>query len=61
MFEIPVSSGPASYEEYYRINEAELALLIAHPPVAAAFAECCGRHEMDDRLIGEPGRNRGTY
>lgn len=61
VFEIPVSSGPADYSEFYRINEAELALLIAHPPIAAVFAECCGRHEMDDRLIDEPGTTRGTY
>lgn len=61
VFEIPVTSGPVDYEEYYRINEAELALLIAHPRIAAAFASCCGRHEMDDRLIGEPGLRRGTY
>lgn len=61
VFVIPVSSGPVDYEEYYRINEAELALLIAHPPIAAAFAECCGRHRMDDRLIVKPGTRRGNY
>ncbi len=61
VFEIPVSSGAVDYEEYYRINEAELALLITHPPIAAAFAQCCGRHEMDDRLIVKPGTRRGSY
>jgi hypothetical protein len=61
VFAIPVSSGPVDYEEYYRIDEAELAQLIADPPSAAAFAERCGRRQMDDRLIVKPGTNRGGY
>ena len=61
VFEIPVSSGVADYAEYYRITEAELAELIAHPRIAAAFAESCGNRPMDDRLIVKPGTRRGTY
>lgn len=61
IFAIPVSNRMADYEEYYRINEAELALLLAHPKIAAVFAECCGKREMDDRLILKPGTDRGFY
>jgi hypothetical protein len=61
LFEIPVSNRMVDYEEYYRINEAELELLLAHPSIAAAFAECCGRRRMDDRLVLKPGTDRGYY
>jgi hypothetical protein len=61
VFEIPVSNGMADYSEWYRITEAELAELIAHPPAAAAFAKSCGNRAMDDRLIVQPGTRRGTY
>ncbi len=61
IFTIPVSNRMADYEEYYRINEAELALLLAHPKIAAAFAECCGHRQMDDRLVLKPGTDRGFY
>jgi hypothetical protein len=61
LFEIPVSNQMVEYEEYYRINEAELALLLAHPTIAAAFARCCGGRQMDDRLVLKPGTDRGHY
>lgn len=61
LFNIPVSNGATEYREYYRVSEDELQLLRRHPEIGTAFARCCGRREMDDRLVLEPGSNRGTY
>ena len=43
------------------VSEDELQLLRRHPEIGTAFARCCGRREMDDRLVLESGPNRGTY
>ena len=61
VFAIPVSNGLADYDEYYRIDEAELACFLAHPPSAGEFARSCGDRAMDDRLIVQPGTRRGSY
>ncbi len=61
LFNIPVSNGVTEYREYYRVSEDELQLLRWHPEIGTAFARCCGRREMDDRLVLDPGSDRGTY
>jgi len=61
LFTIVVASSAVEYEEWYRISEDELRLLLGHPELAEAFATCCGRHEFDDRLVLRPGTNRGYF
>ena len=61
IFSIPVSNTLCDYEEYYRIDESELARFLSEPETAAAFAQSCGRREMDDRLVLKPGTDRGYY
>jgi hypothetical protein len=56
---IPVSNPYVDYEEYYRLSEAEFETLLHDLPAARAFADRCRRHEMDDRLILQPGQLRG--
>ena len=57
---IPVSNGLVDYEEYYSIardwaESSDLHLLELH-----TFAAKCRAHKMDDRLLQQPGSNRGT-
>jgi hypothetical protein len=61
LFSIPVSNSLTDYLEYYRISEDELALFLAYPEEAEAFARSCGKRELDDRLILQPGSDRGVY
>lgn len=61
LFSIMVANRMTDYLEYYRISEDELKLLLGHPEMAAAFAKCCGRREFDDRLVLQPGTDRGVY
>jgi hypothetical protein len=61
IFSIPVSNTLVDYLEYYRIAEDELALFLADPEAAAAFARRCGNRELDDRLVLKPGTDRGFY
>lgn len=57
---IPVSSSAADYEEYYSITPTECQQFFSDPSAAIEFAESCRRREQDDRLIQQPGWNRGT-
>lgn len=57
---IPVSSSAVDYEEYYEITPAQYEQLLADSSAAIEFAESCRRREQDDRLIQQPGWNRGT-
>ncbi|WP_438854905.1 hypothetical protein [Agromyces sp. M3QZ16-3] len=57
---IPVSSNLTDYEEYYALGDEEYAAFAADPSLAFAFAEECRRRLHDERLILEPGWNRGT-
>ena len=57
---IPVSNGFVDYEEYYRLERAELDRFLADPRAAAEFAERCRRRELDHLLIQKPGSNRGV-
>ena len=61
VFSIPVSNQMCDYEEWYWISEDELALLVRDKQAARAFAVRCGRREMDDRLVLQPGTDRGYY
>jgi hypothetical protein len=61
LFSIVVGSSAVEYEEWYRISEDELRLLLGHPELAEAFAKCCGRREFDDRLVLKPGTMRGHF
>lgn len=57
---IPVSSSLADYEEYYALTASEYDDFRADPRLAEEFADSCRRREHDDRLMLEPGWNRGT-
>lgn len=57
---IPVSSSAVDYEEHYEITVAQYEQLLADASAAIEFAESCRRREQDDRLILQPGWNRGT-
>lgn len=57
---IPVSNGVADYEEYYEIDRATFDLFIRDPDAALPFVIRCRKRELDERLIVQPGTNRGT-
>ncbi|MFC7449720.1 hypothetical protein [Rhodococcus daqingensis] len=57
---LPVSNGLVDYEEYYEIDRETYARFLSVPAEASAFVAECRRHERDDLLIVQPGRNRGT-
>lgn len=61
LFTIPVAGPKVDYEELYRLSETEFLTLLDDPAAAAAFAQCCGRREMDDRLVLPPPAARGVY
>jgi hypothetical protein len=56
---IPVSNARVDYEEFYRLDEAEYVQLRADRDAARAFAEACRARRHDDRLILQPGTDRG--
>lgn len=56
----PVSNGLVDYEEFYALNDEEYQLFRADPESALPLLERCRRREEDDRLIQQPGSNRGT-
>ena len=57
---IPVSTGPVDYEEYYELSREERDGFLAVPEAAADSAKPCRLHREDERLILQPGWNRGT-
>lgn len=57
---IPVSNRMVDYEEYYRLSPAEFASLLDDETAGKAFANDCRRHLHDDRLLEQPGSDRGT-
>lgn len=57
---IPVSNRMVDYEEYYRLSPDEYETFLSDEPAAVAFANACSRQEHDDRLIEQPGSDRGT-
>jgi len=57
---VPVTTGVADYEEFYRLTPEQHARFLADPDAALAFVEECRRREHDDLLLQQPGWNRGT-
>lgn len=57
---IPVSNGLVDYEEYYAIPPDWLAEPDHHLVELRQFVEQCRARKMDDRLLQQPGSNRGT-
>lgn len=57
---IPVSNRMADYEEYYRLSPDEYETFLSDEPAAVAFANACRRQAHDDRLIEQPGSDRGS-
>jgi hypothetical protein len=57
---IPVINRLADYDEQYALSPAEFDHFRNCPEDALAFAEAARRREMDDRLIVQPGSDRGT-
>ena len=56
---VPVRNRMVDYEEYYRLSDAEYATFHDDEAAAARFADACRRREHDDRLILQPGSDRG--
>jgi hypothetical protein len=57
---IPVANRMVDYEEYYRLSSAEYRAFEDDPAQARVFADACRAHAHDDRLILQPGADRGT-
>lgn len=57
---IPVSNGFVDYEEYYAIRSDWANRPDLHIEELRQFAEQCRAHKMDDRILQQPGSNRGT-
>jgi hypothetical protein len=56
---IMVSNRMVDYDEYYEIDRDEFDRYCADPVSAFAFVKRCRRREEDDRLIYQPGPERG--
>lgn len=57
---IPVSNRLVDYEEYYEITEAQADAFARKPQLAVEFADQCRKRLMDDRLLMQPGSDRGV-
>lgn len=55
----PVSNSWAEYTEYYVIDQASFDLFRKDSDAALAFVMKCRRREMDERLMMQPGTQRG--
>lgn len=56
---IPVKNRLVDYEEYHRLSPDEYRRFTADAAAATAFADECRARSRDDRLILQPGRDRG--
>jgi len=56
----PVSNMLVDYEEYYELSQEEFERYTGDPATAVPFLQEARNHEHDDRLILEPGRDRGV-
>ena len=56
---IPVSNAMVDYEEFYAIEKAEFDVFISDPLAASVFANRARCRELDERLIFQPGSDRG--
>lgn len=57
---IPVANQIADYEEYYRLSDHEYKSFTEDEKKAAAFADPCRKRLHDDKLILQPGNDRGV-
>lgn len=57
---IPVSNSLVDYDEYYEIDQAAFQRYRVNLESAREFAARCRNRELDDRLFGRPGGDRGT-
>lgn len=57
---IPVSNQMIDYEEFYRLSADEYESFAHDASTAAAFADACRKRHRDDRLILQPGSDRGV-
>ncbi|AXK54639.1 MULTISPECIES: hypothetical protein [Pseudomonas] len=56
----PVSNGMVDYEEYYAIDQATFELFQNDLQAALEFVARARKRELDQLLIIQPGKNRGT-
>lgn len=56
---IPVGNALVDYEEFYAIEKAEFDVFVSDPVAASVFANRARRRELDDRLLFQPGSDRG--
>jgi hypothetical protein len=56
---IPVTIGVVDYEEYYELDDDQLAYYLLYPADALAFIEECRARKHDNLLMQKPGWNRG--
>lgn len=57
---IPVANSMIDYEEYYRLSADEYGRFRDDRAAALAFADACRARIYDDRLILQPGSDRGV-
>ncbi len=57
---IPVANQMVDYEEFYRLSALEYKSFTEDEKKAAAFADACRKRLHDDRLILQPGNDRGV-
>jgi hypothetical protein len=57
---IPVSNGLVEYEEYYEIDKAEFEHFSRSLDPMREIAARCRARKNDDRLLQQPGKNRGS-
>jgi hypothetical protein len=57
---IPVSNQLVDYIERYKLTDDEYERFLGDQAQAIEFVESCRRHEQDERLFLQPGRDRGV-
>ena len=57
---IPVANQMIDYEEFYHLSALEYKSFAEDEKKAVAFADACRKRLHDDRLILQPGSDRGV-
>ncbi|RYZ85932.1 MAG: hypothetical protein EOP04_14935 [Proteobacteria bacterium] len=62
LLHIPVSNKMIDYLEYYIITEVEFKVFTSDSGLSSlkSFADECRQHKHDDRLLRQPGTDRGS-